>query len=293
MTITAAMVKELRERTGAGMMECKKALTETAGDIDAAVEALRKKGAAAADKKSSRIAAEGIIIIKQADDLKSACILEVNCETDFVAKDVSFGEFATEVAGLVVDHSPASVEALSSLQLGSGKSVEQARTELIGKIGENVSIRRFQLAQAGENESVSGYLHGKRIGVLINATGEPTVGRDVAMHVAASKPLSLSADDLSADVIEKEKEIFKAQAESSGKPAEIIEKMIVGRMSKFLKENTLLGQPFVKDPDMTVEKYLSNNNSAVSSMIRYEVGEGIEKRQDDFAAEVMAQAKGA
>ena len=293
MTITAAMVKELRERTGAGMMECKKALVETDGDIDAAVEGLRKKGAAAADKKSSRIAAEGIIIIKQATDLKSACIVEVNCETDFVAKDTSFGEFASQVADLVVANSPANVEALSTLELGSGKSVEQTRAELIGKIGENVSIRRFQLAHAGESETVSGYLHGNRIGVLISASGEPAVGRDVAMHVAASKPLSLSADDLSSDVIEKEKEIFKAQAESSGKPAEIIEKMIVGRMKKFFKENTLLGQPFVKDPDMTVEKYLASNNSSVSSMIRYEVGEGIEKRQDDFAAEVMAQAKGA
>ena len=293
MTITAAMVKELRERTGAGMMECKKALTETAGDIDAAVEGLRKKGAAAADKKSSRIAAEGIIIIKQADDFKSACIVEVNCETDFVAKDDSFVGFASQVADLVVAHTPDSVEALVALELEGGKTVEQARTELIAKIGENVSIRRFQLAQASDGETVSGYLHGNRIGVLINASGEQAVGRDVAMHVAASKPLSLSAADLSADVIEKEKEIFKAQAQSSGKPAEIIEKMIVGRMNKFFKENTLMGQPFVKDPDVTVEKYLGKNNALVSSMIRYEVGEGIEKRQDDFAAEVMAQAKGA
>ena len=293
MTITAAMVKELRERTGAGMMECKKALVETAGDIDAAVEGLRKKGAAAADKKSSRIAAEGIIIIKQADDLKSACIVEVNCETDFVAKDDSFRGFASQVADLLVEHSPASVEDLSALDIDAGKTVEQARAELIAKIGENVSIRRFQLAQASEGETVSGYLHGNRIGVLVSASGEHAVGRDVAMHVAASKPLSLSADDLSAEVIEKEKEIFKAQAQSSGKPAEIIEKMIVGRMQKFFKENTLLGQPFVKDPDVTVEKYLGNNSASVSSMIRYEVGEGIEKRQDDFAAEVMAQAKGA
>ena len=293
MTITAAMVKELRERTGAGMMECKKALTETAGDIEAAVEALRKKGAAAADKKSSRIAAEGIIVIKQSSDLKTACVLEVNCETDFVAKDASFAGFASNVGDLIIDRTPSNVEELSSLDLENGKSVEQTRTELIGKIGENVSIRRFELTQAGENETVSGYLHGNRIGVLISATGEPAVGRDVAMHVAASKPLSLSEDDLATEVVEKEKEIFKAQAESSGKPAEIIEKMIVGRMKKFLKENTLLGQPFVKDPDMTVEKFLSGNNASVSSMIRFEVGEGIEKRQDDFAAEVMAQAKGA
>lgn len=293
MTITAAMVKELRERTGAGMMECKKALVETAGDIDAAAESLRKKGAAAADKKSSRIAAEGIIVIKQAADSKSASIVEVNCETDFVAKDASFAEFASKVADLVLADAPADVGALSSLDIGNGKSVEQARTELIGKIGENVSIRRFRLARAGDGESISGYLHGNRIGVLVNVSGDPAVGRDVAMHIAASKPLSLSADDLSSDLIDKEKEIFKAQAESSGKPSEIVEKMINGRVNKFLKENTLMGQPFVKDPDLTVEKYLSSNNSSVSSMIRFEVGEGIEKKQDDFAAEVMAQAKGA
>lgn len=293
MTITAAMVKELRDRTGAGMMECKKALIETAGDIDAAVEALRKKGAAAADKKSSRIAAEGIIIINQSSDSKTACVLEVNCETDFVAKDASFAEFASQLGNLVLAHSPSSVQDLSALELENGKSVEQTRTELIGKIGENVSIRRFQVARANGDETVSGYLHGNRIGVLINATGEPAVGRDVAMHVAASKPLSLSADDLDAEVIEKEKEIFRAQAEATGKPADIIEKMVAGRMQKFLKENTLLGQPFVKDPDLTVEKYLAGNNARVSSMIRFEVGEGLERRQDDFAAEVMAQAKGA
>lgn len=287
------MVKELRERTGAGMMDCKKALTETGGDIDAAVESLRKKGAAAADKKSSRIAAEGLIVIRQSEDSRTACVLEVNCETDFVAKDTSFAEFASQLGDLILAHSPSSVEDLSGLKLESGKSVEQARTELIAKIGENVSIRRFQVARAGEGETVSGYLHGNRIGVLINASGEPAVGRDVAMHVAASRPLSLSAGELSAEVIEKEREIFRAQAESSGKPAEIIEKMVAGRIQKFLKENTLLGQPFVKDPDQTVEKYLAGNKASVSSMIRYEVGEGLEKRQDDFVAEVKAQAQGA
>ncbi len=293
MTVTAAMVKELRERTGAGMMECKKALTETDGDMDAAVEALRKKGAAAADKKSSRIAAEGIIAIKQSDDAKSACILEVNCETDFVAKDGSFSQFAADVADVVLSNQPDSVDSLAELQLNGDKSVDQARAELIGKIGENISIRRFQVINAGQEQSISGYLHGNRIGVLVTATGEPTVGRDVAMHVAASRPLSISADEIPQDVIEKEKEIFKAQAEDSGKPADIVEKMITGRMQKFMKENTLLGQPFVKDPDLTVEKYLAQHDTAVAAMIRYEVGEGIEKRQDDFAAEVMAQAKGA
>ena len=293
MTVTAAMVKELRERTGAGMMECKKALTETQGDLDQAVELLRKKGAAAADKKSSRIAAEGIIAIKQSDDASSACIVEINCETDFVAKDDSFRNFSLQIADFILNNQPESVEALASAELDQGKSVEQIRTELIGKIGENISIRRFQIVNAQDGETVSGYLHGNRIGVLISATGESTVGRDIAMHVAATKPLSLSADDLPSDVVEKEKEIFKAQAESSGKPAEIVEKMIIGRIGKFMKENTLLGQPFVKDPDLTVEKYLQQNNSSVSSMTRFEVGEGIEKRQDDFAAEVMAQAKGA
>ena len=293
MTITAAMVKELRERTGAGMMECKKALTETDGDMDAAVETLRKKGAAAADKKSSRIAAEGIIAIKQSNDAKTACILEINCETDFVAKDNSFIQFASDVADVVLANEPESVDGLAGQQINGGKSVDETRTELIGKIGENVSVRRFQVVKAEQGQSISGYLHGNRIGVLVSASGEPTVGRDVAMHIAATRPLSISADEIPQDVIEKEKEIFKAQAEDSGKPADIIEKMIAGRMQKFIKENTLLGQPFVKDPDQTVEKYLSQNNVAVSAMIRYEVGEGIEKRQDDFAAEVMAQAKGA
>ena len=293
MTITAAMVKELRERTGAGMMECKKALTQTQGEMDQAVEFLRKKGAAAADKKSSRIAAEGIIVIKQSEDARSACIVEINCETDFVAKDDSFQNFSQQIADLILTHAPESVESIAALELTPGKSVEQSRTELISKIGENVSIRRFQLVLSGEGETVSGYLHGNRIGVLITATGEGTVGRDIAMHVAASNPLSLSADQLPGEVVEKEKEIFKAQAESSGKPAEIVEKMITGRIAKFMKENTLMGQPFVKDPDLTVEKYLNQNGSSVSAMTRYQVGEGIEKRQDDFAAEVLAQAKGA
>ncbi len=293
MTITAAMVKELRERTGAGMMECKRALTDTNGDLDAAVEALRKKGAAAADKKSSRIAAEGIIAIKRSDDSKSACIVEINCETDFVAKDDSFRQFAEQIADLVLAQQPANLDELVSADLDHGKSVEQTRTELIGKIGENVSIRRFEVANATDDQTISDYLHGNRIGVLVTASGEATVGRDVAMHIAASRPLSISADELPQEVVEKEKEIFKAQAEDSGKPADIVEKMIAGRMQKFIKENTLQGQPFVKDPDLTVEKYLAQHDASVSSMIRYEVGEGIEKRQDDFAAEVMAQAKGA
>jgi len=293
MTITAAMVKELRERTGAGMMECKKALTETDGDLDAAVEALRKKGAAAADKKSSRIAAEGIIAIKQSDDLKSACLVEINCETDFVAKDDSFRQFADQIAQLVLTKQPANVDELGQSELVEGKSVEQTRAELIGKIGENVSVRRFEIANAQDDQTISGYLHGSRIGVLVTVSGEDTIGRDVAMHIAASRPLSISIDELPQEIVEKEKEIFKAQAQESGKPADIVEKMIVGRMQKFMKENTLLGQPFVKDPDLTVEKYLAQNSASVSSMTRYEVGEGIEKRQDDFAAEVMAQAKGA
>ncbi len=293
MSITAAMVKELRERTSAGMMECKKALTETDGDMEAAVEALRKKGAAAADKKSSRIAAEGIIVIKQSEDANAACILEINCETDFVAKDSSFSQFASDVADVVLANQPDNVDSLVSQQLAGGKSVDETRTELIGKIGENVSIRRFQVANAEDGQSISGYLHGNRIGVLVTASGESTVGRDVAMHIAATRPLSISADEIPQDVIEKEKDIFKAQAEDSGKPADIVEKMITGRMQKFIKENTLLGQPFVKDPDLTVEKYLNQNGASVAAMIRYEVGEGIEKRQDDFAAEVMAQAKGA
>ena len=290
MAITAALVKELRERTGAGMMECKKILTETDGNIDIAIEELRKRGAAAADKKSDRIAAEGTVVALVSAE--KGVLLEVNCETDFVAKDENFVAFAQNVAQTILDNDSQSVDALSSETLaGAESSVEEARSALVQKIGENVQIRRFETV-AGKGQTISSYQHGKNIGVLVKTSGDDELGRDLAMHIAASSPICISEDQIPADQIEKEKEIFSAQAAESGKPAEIIEKMVVGRLRKFVNEVTLLGQSFVKDPDLTVEKLLESKNAEISNFVRYEVGDGIEKKEDDFVAEVMAQAKG-
>ncbi len=288
MQITASLVKELRERTGAGMMDCKKALQDANGDIDVAIEEMRKSGAAKAAKKAGRIAAEGIITIKQ--DGNNVIILEINCETDFVAKDENFLAFANNVIESIAKQTPSNVDELMTLDI-SGQSIEEANQQLIAKIGEKITIRRF------ENFSLSGqigtYLHGSRIGVIVELDGgDETLAKDIAMHIAASKPVCVSEDQVPQDMLDKEKEIFTAQAEESGKPAEIIEKMVTGRINKFLKEITLLGQPFVKDPDQTVEKLLKSANASVKSFLRYEVGEGIEKRTDNFAEEVMAQAKG-
>ena len=294
MAISAALVKELRERTGAGMMECKKALVETDGDLDAAIELLRKSGAAKADKKAGRVAAEGAIAVKVSEDGKQAAIVEVNCETDFVAKGDDFKAFADAVAACVLVNDPADVAALMELPLagGAGQTVAEARLELVTKIGENISVRRFSLVKT---EGVAGvYLHGSRIGVLVDLSGaDAAVAKDVAMHVAASRPVCVSADEVPAELIDKEKEIFAAQAAESGKPKEIIEKMVTGRVNKYLKEVTLLGQSFVKDPDQTVEKFLAAHSATVTRFVRLEVGEGIEKKEEDFVAEVMAQAKGA
>ncbi len=292
MAITASMVKELRERTGAGMMECKKALVETGGDLEAAVEHLRKSGQAKADKKAGRTAAEGRIVVRQDDSGRTAVLLEVNCETDFVAKDENFTAFAEAVAGRILEDRPADVDALLALSIDdSGKSIEEARKELVAKIGENISVRRFAVAEA--DGPLGLYLHGQRIGVAVALEGgDETLARDLAMHVAASRPLCISADELPAEVLDKEREIFTAQAQDSGKPAEIIEKMVEGKLKKFIKEVTLLGQPFVKDPDQTVEQLLKGAGATVVQMVRLEVGEGIEKKQENFADEVMAQVKG-
>jgi elongation factor Ts len=291
MAITAALVKELRERTGAGMMECKKALTETDGDLDAAIEAMRKSGLAKADKKSGRTAAEGLIAIKASDDNKTAAIVEVNCETDFVTKGDDFIGFVDEIAACVLANKPADVEALSGMALSSGASIEDTRKELIAKIGENMSVRRFEII---ENADVIGsYKHGDRIGVVVELEGgDEALGKDIAMHIAASKPICISENEVPAEALENERNIFSAQAAESGKPADIIEKMVEGRIKKYLKEITLLGQPFVKDPDQTIEKLLKSNNASVKRFIRFEVGEGIEKKQENFADEVMAQIKG-
>ncbi len=295
MAISAAMVKELRTRTGAGMMECKGALKDADGDMEAAVELLRKKGAAKADKKSGRIAADGVIVALVSDDGNSGVLVEVNCETDFVAKDDSFSAFARAVAETVMERRPASVAALGdSVLSGGGGTVEEARRELITKIGENINVRRFQAIAAGPDAQISAYVHGNRIGVLVASQGgRADLGKDIAMHIAASRPLYLSKQAIPAEVMEKEREIFAAQAGESGKPAQIVAKIVDGRLHKYCNEITLLGQPFVKDPDQSVEKLLNSEGAVVEEFIRFEVGEGLERRADDFVAEVMAQAKGA
>ncbi|MEA5444388.1 translation elongation factor Ts [Gammaproteobacteria bacterium AB-CW1] len=290
MGISASQVKELRERTGAGMMECKKALTETGGDMEAAIEHMRKAGMAKADKKAGRVAAEGRIVVKSQGG--RAVILEVNCETDFVAGGDDFSQFADQVAETILKESPADVPALDQLKLASGETVDEARRALIAKIGENMSVRRFQIVDAGEGQ-IAQYLHGMKIGVVVAYQGgDEQLGRDLAMHIAASKPMCVSKDEVPAETVEHEKGILKAQAEGSGKPAEIIEKMITGRLNKWLGEITLLGQPFVKDPDTKVEKLLKSQDASVKAFVRFEVGEGIEKQEDNFVEEVMAQAKG-
>ena len=292
MEITAALVKELRERTGSGMMECKKALTETGGDIEAAVELMRKAGLAKADKKAGRVAAEGMITAAISEDGARGAIVEVNCETDFVAKGDDFSSFSGEIADVVLAKQPADVAALADLPLASGGTVEETRRNLIAKLGENIAVRRCAVL-SGAGGKIASYLHGNRIGVLVAVEGgDEALAKDIAMHVAASKPVALGPDNVSADLIAKEKEIYRAQAAESGKPAEIVEKMVSGRVNKFLKEVTLLGQPFVKNPDISVEQLLKEKGAKVSAFVRYEVGEGIEKKSENFAEEVMAQVRG-
>ena len=272
------------------MMDCKKALGETNGDLDEAIALLRKKGAASAEKKAGRIAAEGVVQLLISEDASRGTLLEVNCETDFVAKDDSFNSFVAALTQLIVDQNPADVESLSALIMDSGASVEADRQELIAKIGENISIRRFETLVSGSGQ-ISGYMHGTRIGVLVSTSGAAELGRDLAMHIAASRPVCIGEADMPPDVLTREREIYTAQAAESGKSPEIVEKMVDGRVRKFLKENTLLGQPFVKNPDISVAELLSQGNASMDGMLRFEVGEGLEKKVDDFVAEVMAQAK--
>ena len=290
MSISASMVKELRERTGAGMMECKKALVEANGDLDAAAEILRKSGQAKADKKASRVAADGRVVIVR--DGNRATVLEVNSETDFVAKDENFVAFAEAVAAAAAAAGAGDVSALDAVKLPNGSSVEEARTELITKVGENISVRR--LASIESEGPIGFYTHGAKIGAIVALEGgDEDLARDVAMHVAATNPTCIDEAGVPADILDKERRILTEQAQESGKPAEIIEKMIDGRIAKFLKEITLVGQPFVKDPDVTVGKLLAGKGAKAQSFIRYEVGEGIEKKEDNFVEEVMAQVKGA
>jgi elongation factor Ts len=293
MQITASMVKELRERTGSGMMECKKALQETDGDIDVAIENMRKSGMAKADKKSGRIAAEGRVVIAISDDKKSAAVVEVNCETDFVSGGDDFLGFVTAIANTALANKPADVAALSELTLeGSSESIEVARKNKIAKIGENIQLRRV-VSLSTEDGTFGRYLHGARMGVLVEMTnGNDDLLKDIAMHIAASNPVCVSEAEVPAETLEKEKEILRAQALESGKPAEIVEKMLTGRIRKYLAEITLLGQSFVKDPDKTVETLLSDAGATVNQFVRYEVGEGIEKKSENFADEVMAQIGG-
>ena len=290
MAVTAALVKELRERTGAGMMECKKALVETGGDMDGALEFLRRSGLAQADKKASRVAAEGKIALAVGDGGREAVMVEVNCETDFVAKDDGFNAFAEAVARNALVANPTDVETLMRTMI-DGATVEEARQALISRIGENIQVRRF-IRMASEG-ALGAYVHGGRIGVLVDlAGGNEDLARDLAMHVAAMNPEFIAADDVPAQVLAHEKEILAAQVAGSSKPAEIIEKMVEGRLRKHLAGITLLGQPFVKDGDLTVAKLLQQNGASVNRFNRLAVGEGIEKKRENFADEVMQQVTG-
>lgn len=287
MIIRAESVKQLRERTGAGMMECKKALVETSGDLDAAAELMRKSGLAKADKKATRIAAEGTLAIERAN--LTAVLVEVNCETDFVARSDEFQDFARDLARVALDKAPESLDALLGLVHGNG-TLEERRRALIAKLGENVSVRRFTRMTAPT--ALGAYLHGNRIGALVALRGaDESLARDLAMHVAAVNPSYIDASAVPAPVLDKERAILAEQTKGENKPPEIIAKMVDGRLRKYLGEITLLGQPFVKDPDTTVEKLLKKSAATVVQFVRYEVGAGIERKQDDFVGEVMAQVK--
>ena len=293
MAVTAEAVKLLRERTGAGMMECKKALVESGGDLEVAAEAMRKSGLAKADKKASRVAAEGVVVIERSADGKSGAIVEVNCETDFVARESDFQGFAALVGKLVLKHKPADLDSLLALKSDAGTTVDEQRRALIAKIGENIGVRRFTVMEAPK--LLGAYLHGTRIGALVAMkAGDEALAKDIAMHVAAINPARLSASEVPADEVAKEREIQIEQAKSDpknkGKPEAIVVKIVEGRIQKWLNEVTLLGQPFVKDDKQTVGQYLGQAGGEVTAFIRFEVGAGIEKKQEDFAAEVMKQA---
>lgn len=291
MAVSAALVKELRERTGLGMMECKKALEETNGDIEVAIDNLRKSGQAKAAKKAGRTAAEGAVLAKVSADGKSGILLEVNSETDFVARDESFRAFADEVATVVLNTKVTDMATLSAQKVSSGASVEEARSALVQKIGENIQVRRATVLEGAD--VIGAYVHSGRIGVLVALKGgNAELAKDIAMHVAASSPMVVNSSEVSAATIAKEREIYTAQAADSGKPADIVAKMVEGRIAKFLKEVSLVDQPFVKDPEITVGALAKKAGAEVRKFLRFDVGEGIEKEEKDFAAEVMAQVRG-
>ena len=289
--ISASTVMELRQRTGLGMMECKKALTEAEGDMTKAEELLRIRSGAKASKAASRVAAEGVVGLFVASDGKTAAMVEVNCETDFVARNDDFRAFANAIAEVVARERPADVDAVGARTLPSGETIEARRIALVQKIGENISVRRFVLLEA--QGRVASYVHGGRIGVLVDYSGgNEALGKDLAMHIAATKPMAVSREHVPADVVEKERTIAQARAAESGKPANIVEKMVEGAINKFLAEVTLLPQPFVKNDKESVNDIVKRQGARVNAFVLYVVGEGIEKRKDDFAAEVAAMARG-
>ncbi|MGD8191045.1 translation elongation factor Ts [Brevibacillus ginsengisoli] len=291
MAISAQAVKELRERTGAGMMDCKKALEETAGDMEKAIDLLRERGIAKAAKKSGRIAAEGLTAVAFSGNV--GAIVEVNCETDFVAKNPEFQTLVKDIAEHVVAARPADVEAALALPFkGQGEALSQVISEKIATIGENLSFRRFTVIEKSDAGAFGGYLHmGGKIGVLVALEGTTNEGlaKDIAMHAAAANPRFANREEVSADEIEREREVLKNQALAEGKPANIVEKMVEGRLSKYFEEYVLVEQPFVKDPDKKVSALLKEAGATLKAFTRFQVGEGIEKKQEDFAAEVMAQ----
>lgn len=286
--ITAQMVKELRDMTGLGMMECKKALNETGGDMKAAEDLLRIKSGAKAVKAAGRTAAEGMVAAHVDPENSRGALVEVNCETDFVARNDDFINFARNLAKLLTRENVADTEALTSATLQSGENVEEIRKALVMKLGENISVRRF--ARYATEGQLAAYLHGAKIGVMVDYSGgDEALGKDLAMHIAASKPICVSREQVSSELLDRERLIYTAQAEESGKPAGIVSKMVDGRIAKYLAEVTLLGQPFVKDPDQTVEKLLAAKSAKVNGFTLFVVGEGIAKKTGDFATEVMAQ----
>lgn len=287
--ITAKMVAELREMTGLGMMECKKALVEADGDLKKAEEIIRVKSGAKAGKMAGRTAAEGIVATHVSENGQNAALVEINCETDFVAKDDNFVNFANNVARAIVEHNATDLDNLANIKLANGKTVEETRKDIIAKLGENISVRRFELFKT--SGIIATYLHGAKIGVMVDINSNETdLGKDVAMHIAACKPICVSREQVPVDKIEAERSIYSQQASQSGKPADIVAKMVEGRINKFLAEITLLGQPFVKNPDLTIEKLLASKNAKVNNFAMFVVGEGIEKKTVDFAAEVAAAA---
>ena len=289
--ITAQMVKELRDRTGAGMMECKKALLDSSGDMDKAVEEMRKAGQAKADKKSSRIAAEGVITLSISDDNSIANMVEINCETDFVAKDENFLKFVKTISEVSLKNYKGSVDDFNNSKHPSGKTIEEIRLELVSKVGENVKIRRVQNIK-NDGNYMGHYMHGTKIGVAVVLQKEnEELAKDVCMHIAAMKPRALNANDIPQEDLEKEREIFVAQAKESGKPDDIIQKMVDGKLKKYISEVTLVDQTFVKDNEITISKLLKKHDNSVLSFYRLEVGKGVEKKDENFADEVMAQIK--